>query len=148
MAGEDVDFGSAHITISLDDGNADGEARVAGSRIQRALLNSTRRVGEQMRRQIQRGLNSAAVTVRVEPDLSRFDGLLLNGLRSLDSINIPVAPDLTGFVERLRALLAGVEIPVRVVPDLDDFARIRAHNAPDVTVNANIDANRRRCLPR
>ncbi|MET9462945.1 hypothetical protein ABZY05_49660 [Streptomyces canus] len=143
MAGEDVDFGRATITIDINDGNADSESRTAGIRIQRALLNATRRTGEAMRRQIQRGLNSAAVTVRVEPDLSRFDGQLLAGLRSLQSINIPVAPDVTGFVERLRALLAGVEIPVRVVPDLDDFdARIRAHNAPDVTVGVNLDANR------
>ncbi|MER6367453.1 hypothetical protein ABT255_03570 [Streptomyces mirabilis] len=145
MAGDDVDFGSAHITIDINDGNADSESRAAGIRIQRALLRATRNIGDQMRRQIQRGLAAAAVTVRVEPDLSRFDAQLLAGLRSLDSIDIPVAPGVTGFVERLRALLAGVEIPIRVVPDLSDFdARIRAHNAPDVRVNANVnvDANR------
>lgn len=142
---DDVDFGRATITIDINDGNADGQARVAGSQIQRALLNATRRVGEQMRRQIQRGLNAAAVTVRVEPDLRRFDAQLLAGLQGIDALNIPVAPDVTGFVERLRALLADVEIPIRVVPDLSDFdARIRAHNAPDVRVNANVnvDANR------
>ncbi|MEU5497993.1 hypothetical protein [Streptomyces griseofuscus] len=145
MAGEDVDFGSAHITIDINDGNADGEARLAGARIQRALLNATRRVGEQMRRQIQRGLNSAAVTVRVEPDLRRFDAQLLAGFRSLESINIPVAPDVTGFEERLRALLAGIEIPIRVVPDLDELdRRIRAHNAPDVRVNANVNVDNNR----
>lgn len=145
MAGEDVDFGSAHITVSLDGGNSDAEARRTGAQIQRALLNATRRIGEQLRRQIQRGLNAQAVTARVEPDLRRFDALLLNGLRSIDSLDIPVAPDVTGFVERLRALLADVEIPIRVVPDLDDFdRRIRTHNAPDVRVNANVnvDANR------
>ncbi|MET8609831.1 hypothetical protein [Streptomyces misionensis] len=145
MAGEDVDFGSAHITIDLDDGNADGEARLAGARIQRALLNATRRVGEQMRRQIQRGLNRAAVTVRVDPDLSRIDAMLLSGLRGLEAINIPVVPDVTGFEERLRALLAGIEIPVRVVPDLDELdRRIRAHNAPDVRVDANVNVDNNR----
>ncbi|MFJ1607064.1 hypothetical protein ACIOHS_27380 [Streptomyces sp. NPDC088253] len=142
---DDVDFGRATITIDINDGNADGQARVAGSQIQRALLNATRRVGEQMRRQIQRGLNAAAVTVRVEPDLRRFDAQLLAGLQGIDALNIPVAPDVTGFVERLRALLADVEIPIRVVPDLDELdRRIRAHNTPDVRVNANVnvDANR------
>ncbi|MGW2951487.1 phage tail protein [Streptomyces eurythermus] len=143
MAEDDVDYGRATITIDINAGSADADGRAAGIRIQRALLNATRRIGEQMRRQIQRGLNAAAVTVHVEPDLSRFDAQLLTGLRSLDSINVPVAPDVTGFVERLRALLADVEIPIRIVPDLDDLdARIRAHNAPDVTVGVDVDANR------
>ncbi|MFI9418101.1 hypothetical protein [Streptomyces werraensis] len=143
MAGEDVDYGRATIRIDIDDSSADGESRVAGMRIQRALLRATRRVGEQMRRQIQRGLSAAAVTVRVEPDLSRFDAALLTGLRSLTSINIPVAPDVTGFEERLRALLSGIEVPIRVVPDMDGFnARIRAHPVPDVTVNVNPDVDR------
>ncbi|MEU7323433.1 hypothetical protein ABZ682_23205 [Streptomyces griseoviridis] len=145
MAGDDVDFGRATITIDINDGNSDSDSRTAGIRIQRALLNATRRTGEAMRRQIQRGLASAAVTVRVEPDLRRFDAQLLAGLSGIGSLDIPVAPDVTGFVERLRALLAGVEIPIRVIPDLDGFdARIRAHNAPDIRVNANVnvDSNR------
>ncbi|MFJ9760832.1 hypothetical protein [Streptomyces sp. NPDC101149] len=95
-----------------------------------------------LHRQIQRGLNATALTVRVEPDLRRFDAQLLNGLRGIDSLNVPVVPYGTGFEERLRALLAGIEIPVRVVPDLDDFdARIRAHRPPDVTVRANVDVD-------
>ncbi|MGY3199698.1 phage tail protein [Streptomyces sp. TE5632] len=144
MAGEDdVDYGRATIRIDLDGSDADAESRATGLRIQRALLRATRRIGEQMRRQIQRGLSAAAVTVRVEPDLRRFDAQLLDGLRSLDSLNIPVAPDVTGFEERLRALLAGIEIPIRVVPDLDGFdARIRAHRAPDVTARVEPDVNR------
>lgn len=77
-------------------------------------------------------------------DLSRFDASIA-GLRSLDSVAIPVTPDLTGFLERIRALLAGEEVSIRVVPDLDDFdARIRAHSPPDVTVNVNtnVDSDR------
>ncbi|MGC5411333.1 hypothetical protein ACPXCX_47835, partial [Streptomyces sp. DT225] len=55
---------------------------------------------------------------------------------------------LTGFVERIRALLLGEEVSIRVVPDLDDFdARVRAHRAPTVTVNTNLDTDRfRRAL--
>ncbi|MEU1852945.1 hypothetical protein ABZ499_27680 [Streptomyces sp. NPDC019990] len=143
MAEDEVDYGSARITIDVDAGSADADGRAAGIRLQRALLRATRRIGEQMRRQIQRGLNAQTLTVRIEPDLRRFDAQLLTGLRSLESINIPVAPDVTGFVERLRALLADIEIPVRVIPDMDGFdARIRAHRAPDVNVNVNPDANR------
>ncbi|MFJ3249053.1 hypothetical protein [Streptomyces sp. NPDC086782] len=143
MPGEDVDYGHATIRIDIDGSGAAADGRAAGNQLQRALLNQTRRIGEQMRRQIQRGLNAAAVTVRVEPDLSRFDARLLAGLRSIDSLDIPVAPDVTGFEQRLRALLAGIEVPVRVVPDMSDFdARIRAHRPPTVTVNTDIDTDR------
>jgi hypothetical protein len=143
VAGEDEDYGSARITIDLDDAGAVQDARDLGLRIQRALTRATRDTGNQIRRNIQRGLSAAAVSVRVEPDLSRFDAALLRGLRSLTSIDIPVAPDLTGFVERLRALLAGEEVSIRVVPDLDDFdARIRAHRPPDVTVTVDVDNDR------
>ncbi|MFF4829821.1 hypothetical protein ACFY20_44605 [Streptomyces sp. NPDC001312] len=145
MPGEDVDYGHATIRIDIDGSGAAADGRAAGNALQRALLNQTRRIGEQMRRQIQRGLNAAAVTVRVDPDLSRFDAKLLAGLQGIDSLNIPVAPDVTGFEQRLRALLAGIEVPVRVVPDMSGFdARIRAHRPPTVTVpvNTNVDANR------
>ncbi|WP_242435937.1 hypothetical protein [Streptomyces sp. Root369] len=142
MAGEDEDYGRAVIRIDLDSSGAVADARDLGIRIQRPLDRATRGIGAQIRRSIQRGLDAAAVTVRVTPDLRRFDAQLLDGLRSLDSINIPVAPDLTGFVERLRAALAGEEVSIRVVPDLDGFdARIRAHRPPDVTVNANVDVD-------
>jgi hypothetical protein len=140
MAGEDEDYGSARITIDLDDADAVADARDLGLRIQRALVRATRTTGDAIRRNIQRGLSAASVSVRVEPDMSRFDARLLDGLRSFDSINLPVAPDLTGFVERIRALLAGEEVSIRVVPDLTDFdARIRAHSAPRVTVGIDLD---------
>ncbi|MFD5570491.1 lysozyme family protein [Streptomyces cadmiisoli] len=142
MAGEDEDYGSARITIDLDDADAVADARDVGLRIRRALDRATRDVGERIRDNIQRGLNATAVSVTVEPDLRRFDAQLLAGLRSFDSINLPVAPDLTGFVERIRALLAGEEVSIRVVPDLTDFdARIRAHSAPTVTVDVDFDTD-------
>ncbi|XVV34940.1 hypothetical protein ACQPXT_13220 [Streptomyces sp. CA-100214] len=142
MAGEDEDYGSARITIDLDDADAVADARDLGLRIQRALVRATRTTGEAIRRNIQRGLSAASVSVRVEPDMSRFDARLLDGLRSFDSINLPVAPDLTGFVERVRALLAGEEVSIRVVPDLTDLdARIRAHRPPPVTVPLDFDGD-------
>lgn len=141
MAGEDEDYGSARITIVLDSADAVSDARDLGLRIERALLRATRNTGDLLRRNIQRGLNNAAVSVEVVADLSRFDASIA-GLRSLDSVAIPVTPDLTGFLERIRALLAGEEVSIRVVPDLDDFdARIRAHSPPDVTVNVNTDVD-------
>lgn len=148
MAGEDEDYGSARITIDLDDAGVVADARDLGLRIKRALDRATRDAGEAIRRNIQRGLDAAAVSVRVEPDLRRFGGQLVDGLRSFESLNLPVVPDLTGFVERIRALLAGEEVSIRVVPDLSDFdAQIRRHNPPDVGVNVNPDVDRfRRAL--
>ncbi|MFJ5037934.1 phage tail protein [Streptomyces parvulus] len=233
MAGEE-DFGSARITVDLDESEAEADARVLGPRLQRALNRATRNLGRTIRDNISAGLRDAAVSVQVLPDLAdfasrvraalagegltipvapdltdfaarvqaalagvvltvqvqpdvadfaaavraqtlpdltvpvqpdldrldrairghkpptivvpvvpdldRFDSLLLTRLRSITSINIPVAPDLTGFLDRIRTYLAGAEVSIRVVPDLDDFdARIRAHRPPSVTVD--VDAN-------
>ncbi|SCK54608.1 hypothetical protein YWIDRAFT_08046 [Streptomyces sp. SceaMP-e96] len=72
---------------------------------------------------------------------------MLNGLRGcLGSINVPVTLDLTGFVERIRAFLAGIEISVRIVLDFDGVdrldAQIGAHRPPPVTVETDVDADR------
>lgn len=186
-AGDEEDFGSARITIDLDDADAVADARDLGLRIKRALDRATRDAGEAIRRNIQRGLAGVTVSVDVAPDLSRFDALVrghkvpelpvdlvpdLEGLNrairghklpqltldliadldaisrrvrglKLPALNLDLIPDVTGFLTRLRALLAGEEVSVRVIPDLSDFdARIRAHRAPDVTVNVDPDANR------
>ncbi|MGC4947695.1 phage tail protein [Streptomyces sp. DT224] len=145
---DDEDYGSARITITLDEVGVVGEARDLGLRIRRALLRATRDIGDEIRDNIQRGLAAASVSIRVDPDLRRFDAQLLTQLRSFESLNLPVRPDLTGFVERIRAFLLGEEVSIRVVPDLDDFdARVRAHRAPTVTVNTNLDTDRfRRAL--
>ncbi|MEW2568301.1 hypothetical protein [Streptomyces sp. NPDC047070] len=140
MAGEDEDFGSARITIVLDDAEAVGEARDLGLRIRRALIRATNDVGQEIQRNIQRGLDSVRLSVQVDPDLDRITRQVRN--LKLPQLPVDLIPDITGFMTRLRALLAGEEVSIRVVPDLDGFdARIRAHNAPDVTVDVNPDLN-------
>ncbi|MFF5668788.1 hypothetical protein ACFY8S_01405 [Streptomyces hygroscopicus] len=145
MAGEDEDYGSARITITLDDSGVVADAQALANRISRALDRGTRRIGAQIHRTIQRSLDAAgAVTVQVDADLDRFNAAL-RGLNSLGSVDLRVVPDLTGFVARVQAALAGAEVSIRVVPDLSDLdARIRAHRPPDVTVrvNANADTDR------
>ncbi|MEV7413120.1 hypothetical protein AB0O04_35415, partial [Streptomyces althioticus] len=142
-AGDSEDYGSARITITLDDSGIVDEARDLGLRIRRALDRATRDVGRVIRDNIQRGLRRVSVSVRVTPDLRRFDADLLDGLRGIGSLDIAVAPDLDQFMARLRAALAGEEVSIRVVPDLDDFdARIRRHRPPDVTVNVDPDSDR------
>ncbi|WP_019061683.1 phage tail protein [Streptomyces prunicolor] len=168
MAGEDEDYGSARITIDLDDTGVVADAQQLGQRIQAALNRATNGIARQIRRNLQDSLRAVSVQIRVEPDLtrfdasllrqlrhldsidipvspdlSRFDARLLAGLNGIDSLNIPVAPDVSVFMARLRAALADEEVSIRVVPDLDDFdSRIRAHNAPNVRVNADVDTNR------
>jgi phage-related protein len=142
-AGDSEDYGSARITITLDDTGVIADARLLGARIRAALDRATIGIGARIRGNIERGLRDVSVSVQVNPDLSRFDAQLLNGLRGIDTLNIPVAPNLDQFMTRLRAALADQEVSIRVVPDLDTFdARIRAHRPPDVTVNTNVDSDR------
>jgi phage-related protein len=169
MAGEEEDYGSARITIDLDDADAVADARELGLRIARALDRATRTIGAQIRRNIQRGITAAgAVKVKVEPDLSGFNDALLTELRSrldairipvepdlrrfnrgliqglsdLDGINIPIIPDLRRFETLLRNGLRGLEVRIPVVPDLDGLdARIRAHRPPDINVRVNADVD-------
>ncbi|MFC3346009.1 hypothetical protein ACFOOM_00855 [Streptomyces echinoruber] len=168
MAGEDEDYGSARITIDLDDRGVVADAQQLGQRIQNALNRATNGIARQIRNSIQNSLRGVAVQIRVDPDLSHFDTALLRELRHLDSINIPVSPDLSRFdarllsglagvdsldipvapdvsvfMERLRAALADEEVSIRVVPDLDGLDdRIRRHRPPNVNVDADVDTNR------
>jgi phage-related protein len=82
--------------------------------------------------------------IRVEADLRPF-GHSIDTLANLDAVQIPITPevDRDDFQAAITAALAGLEVPVRVVPDLDDFdERIRAHRAPDITVQVNGDTDR------
>ncbi|MFD4855160.1 hypothetical protein [Streptomyces atratus] len=123
--GEDEDYGSARIRVVLDDSGAVADARDLGIRIQRALDRATRGLGAEIRRNIQRGLNAAAVTVRVAPDLRGFNRALQAEIRARrDGVQIPVAPDLRrfnrGLIEGLNGL-DGINIPI--IPDLRRFDR-------------------------
>lgn len=164
MAADDEDYGSARITIDLDDTAATAQASAVGDQIRRALLRSTRGLGRAIRNNIQQGLNAAALSVRVVPDLDALDDAVRRHVlpdltldlrpdftrldaavrgHGLPQLTLDVVPDLTGFVERIRAALAGAEVSIRVVPDLDDLdARIRAYRPPDITVTANLDTDR------
>ncbi|MER5696114.1 hypothetical protein ACWDBO_29865 [Streptomyces mirabilis] len=60
MAGEEEDYGSASIRIVLDDTAAVADAQTLGQRIQNALDRATRNIGQQIRRNIQRGVVNVA----------------------------------------------------------------------------------------
>lgn len=146
MAGEEEDFGSAKITINLDDGAAQADATALGQRIQRALDRSTRNAGEQIRRNIQRSLDAAAVSVQVEPNIARFQARLNRALRGLTT-SVQVDPDLTRFEARLNAGLRGLgsSVTVPVGPDASTFrARLDAalRNLGEFAVQVTVDADR------
>ncbi|MGH3588841.1 MAG: hypothetical protein ACRDQ0_21235, partial [Pseudonocardia sp.] len=99
----------------------------------------TSRFAADLRRQL-RGLRP--VEVRVTPDLARFDRELLRGLRGITSINIPVAPDTAFFMARLRAALAGQEVTVRVVPDLAPIhTQLVSYRPPPLQVPVEADSD-------
>lgn len=141
----DDDLGTGSITITLDDSSADADARRLGDRIERVLDRASRDAGLRMERNIKAAVRRISpVQIRVEADLRAF-GHSIDTLSNFDPITLPVDPDVdrARFEAAIEAVLAGLEVSVRVVPDLSDFdAAIRAHNAPPVTVDVNADTDR------
>ncbi|MDH6489679.1 hypothetical protein [Streptomyces sp. SAI-127] len=137
MAGEEEDYGSARITIDLDDTAAVGEAQALGQRIQNALDRATRNIGQQIRRNIQRGL-TAAISARVEPDTARFQARVQRALRGL-AVTVDVSPDLSLFDAALRGHRLP-DLPVTLVPDLDALnRRLRGHKLPQLALDVLLD---------
>lgn len=141
----DEELGTGSITISLDDSTADAAANRLGDRIERILDRASRDAGLRMERNIKAAIRRISpVSVRVEADLRAF-GHSIDTLSNFDPITLPVDPDVdrAQFEAAIEAVLAGLEVSVRVVPDLDGFdAAIRSHNAPSVDVNVNADTDR------
>lgn len=142
MADDVTDYGAARITLELDDTGAERQARDVGARVERALTRATRNLGRSVSDNVARGTRDLAVGVRVEPDLSRFERTLRNGLRSLSNLTVPVTPDLRAFRRALtrRGALDSVEIPV--TPDTGGFAQAlrRALRRVEAEVRVRADA--------
>jgi phage-related protein len=98
-----------------------------------------------MERNIRKAIQRISpVSVRVEADLRPFEHSI-DTLRNFEPARIPVVPDVDRdrFEVALETALAGLQVSVRVVPDLDDFDEIiRTHNAPTVTVEVRADTDR------
>lgn len=96
-----------------------------------------------MQRELARAVaRISPVRVRVEADLRAF-GHSIDTLANFPAASIAVVPDVdrAQFEAAIQAALTGLEVSVRVVPDLTGFdAAILAHNTP--TVNVDVDANR------
>ncbi|WP_008411597.1 phage tail tape measure protein [Streptomyces sp. SM8] len=121
MASEEVDYGSARITLDLDDSGAERQARDVGSDIERALTRATRNLGRTVRRNITRGLRGVSASVAVTPDLDGFEREIRNRVRGLRAVTVPVTADLGDFQQALRRGGGPMEVPV--TPDTGGFAR-------------------------
>lgn len=143
MAGDEVDYGSARITLDLDDSDAERQARDVGADIERALTRATRNIGRTIRDNITRGLRRVSVAARVTPDLSRFRRELRDGVRGLPDVAVPVTADLRGFQRALRGG-RGDAIPVPVTPDVRRFPRAlrRALRGLQAEIQVRADARR------
>lgn len=145
-AGDDV-AASGRLIITLDAGEAEAEAERLGERIERILDRATRDAGRSMQRNITRAIRAIdPQRVRVTADLQAFQRSL-NDLNNLGSSPIRVTPDVdrARFEAAIQAALDGLEVSVRVEPNLDGFdAAIRAHNTPTVRVDVEADVDRDR----
>lgn len=143
----DEELGEGSVRITLDDSTADADVSRLADRLERALDRASRDAGLRMERNIKAAVRRITpIRLRVEADLRAFEHSL-NTLNNLGSAPVRVTPDVdrAQFEAAIEAALAGLEVSVNVVPDLDGFdARIRAHNPPDVNVdvNANVDSDR------
>lgn len=133
------------VMARLDAASAEAAADRLGDRVERTLARSARDAGLRMQREINAAVRRITpVRVRVEADLRAF-GHSIDTLQNFDPIPLPVSPDIdrARFEAAIQTVLDGLEVSVRVVPDLDGFdAAIRAHNAPTVTVDVNADVDR------
>lgn len=141
----DEELGEGSVRITLDDTSAVGEADRLGDRLEEILNRASRDAGARIVRNITRAIRSIdPAQVRITADTSDFQRAV-NNLNNLGSAPLRVTPDVdrAQFEAAVQAALAGLEVSVRVVPDLDGFdAAIRAHNTPTVTVDVNADVDR------
>ena len=138
----DEELGTGSVTIVLDESGVTAAADQLGDRLERTLDRASRDAGLRMQRNITRAVDRISpVRVRVEADLRAF-GHSVDTLANFPPVQIPVTPDVNRarFEAAIQATLDGLEVSVRVVPDMDGFdAAIRAHHVPDINVNVNAD---------
>ncbi|MGW2570870.1 hypothetical protein [Streptomyces sp. NPDC001537] len=93
MVGDDEDYGQPISRSTLMAQAPWLTPRLLGQRIPNALNRATNGIARQISWNLQNSLRNVPVQIRIEPDLRRFDAQLLDGLRGIDSLNIPVGPD-------------------------------------------------------
>lgn len=146
----DEDLGAGFVTITLDEGPAVRSAEDLADRLARALDRGARVAAQRMERAITRAVRRISpVEIKVTADTSDFQFELSLITRKLPVIEITVIPKVNTAVWRrmILAATAGIEIPIRVVPDTRGFAAaVRAMRTPPIRqeVRADFDSARLR----
>lgn len=147
-AGDDL-AGSARLVLTLSSDDAEADAVQAGRRIEQSLTRAVDRAARQMQRSINAAIRRISpARIRVEADLRAF-GHSIDTLANFPPVSIQVLPDVDRqrFETAIYARIVGLTITVPTVPDMSGFnAAVRAHNAPTVTVNADVDRGLGRSL--
>lgn len=137
----DEDLGAGFVTITLDEGPAVRSAEQLADRLARALDRGAREAAQRIERAIGRAIRRISpAEIKVTADTSDFQFELSLLTRKLPIIEITVIPKVNTAVWRrmILAATAGIEIPIRVVPDTSGFNRaVRAMNNP--TIRADVE---------
>lgn len=137
----DEDLGAGFVTITLDDRPAEQAAKDLADKLARALDRGARVAAQRMERAITRAVRRISpVEIKVTADTSDFNFELSLLTRKLPTVEITVIPKVNAAVWRrmILAATAGIEIPIRVVPDTRGFAAaVRTMNNP--TIRADVE---------
>lgn len=145
---DEIDYGSARITLDLDDTDAERQARDVGRDIERALTRATRNLGRRVRNNITRGLRGLSVSVRVMPEVDRrFERQLRQQLGTLAAVTVPVTADMSRFRRGLfrRGGDTG-EVTIPVLPDTRRFLRVLRQRLRDAQVQMQVRADASRMI--
>lgn len=137
----DEDLGSGFVTIRLEDGPAERAAEDLADRLARALDRGARVAAQRIERAVTRAIRKISpVAIKVTADTSDFQFELSLLTRKLPTVEITVIPKVNAAQWRriILAATAGIEIPIRVVPDVSGFdRRVREIRTP--TIRADVE---------
>lgn len=138
-------LGTGEIDIEVDVTVANAQTQNLANRIERVLDAAARNAGESITRHVGRALERLSpATIVITADTRPFDAAL-NRYNNLGSSPLRVTPDVdrAAFEAAIQSQLDGLEVSVRVVPDLSGVNdRIRAHRVPPIEIETRVDNDR------
>jgi len=138
----DEDLGAGFVTITLEDRPAIDAADKLAEKLARALDRGARIAGQRIERAITRAIRQVSpATIEIEADLTAFE-IALRKIKLPGPLEIVVIPKVNAAQWRrdIIAQTAGIQIPIRVVPDVSGFDR-RIREMRNPTIRADVDAN-------
>ncbi|MDI9829681.1 phage tail tape measure protein [Streptomyces sp. KAU_LT] len=141
MAGESEDYGSARITLDLDEDGAVRDAAAVGADLERALTRATRNIGRGIVRNLRNSLRAATLQVQVAADTARLERQLRTEVRQLAAVALPVDADMARFERQLRTSVR--DLAAVVVPVTADVRQLQqaVQNAGGASIQATVTPN-------